>query len=123
MNDEYKMPTSSRGEIVIYQGALEVRLEQESVWLNLNQIAALFERDKAVISRHLGNVFREGGLDRPSVVAFFATTDADGKTYQVEYFNLDAILSIGYRVNSKRGTQRWPRCGGTGRQSWPVSSP
>lgn len=105
MNEEFKMPTSGRGEIVIYQGALEVRLEQESVWLNLNQIAALFERDKSVISRHLGNVFREEELDRQSVVAFFATTAADRKTYQVEYFNLDAILSVGYRVNSKRGTQ------------------
>jgi prophage maintenance system killer protein len=99
-----------RGEIVIYQpeegeGRLEVRLEEESVWLNLNQIAALFERDKSVISRHLRNVFREGELVRGSVVAFFATTAADGKTYQVEYFNLDAILSVGYRVNSKRGTQ------------------
>jgi len=58
-----------------------------------------------VISRHLRNVFREGELDRESVVAFFATTAADGKTYQVEYYNLDAILSVGYRVNSKRGTQ------------------
>jgi hypothetical protein len=99
-----------RGEIVIYQpgegvGRLEVRLEKESLWLNLNQIAAVFERDKSVISRHLSNVFREGELDRESVVAFFATTAVDGKTYKVEYFNLDAILSVGYRVNSMRGTQ------------------
>ena len=110
MNEELKTPSGDRGEIVIFQEAqgqpgLEVRLEQESVWLSLNQIAALFERDKSVISRHLGNVFREGELDRQAVVAFFATTAADGKTYQVEYFNLDAILSVGYRVNSKRGTQ------------------
>jgi hypothetical protein len=99
-----------RGEIVIYQpgkgeGRLEVRLVQETLWLNLNQIAAVFERDKSVISRHLHNVFREGELDRDSVVAFFATTATDGKTYQVEYFNLDVILSVGYRVNSLRGTQ------------------
>ena len=99
-----------RGEIIIYQpgeggGRLEVRLEQETLWLNLNQIAAVFERDKSVISRHLSNVFREGELDQGSVVAFFATTATDGKTYQVEYFNLDAILSVGYRVNSRRGTQ------------------
>jgi len=105
MNEELKTPSGGRGEIVIYQGALEVRLEQESVWLSLNQMAALFERDKSVISRHLGNVFREWELDRQPVVAFFATTAADGKTYQVEYFNLDAIISVGYRVNSKRGTQ------------------
>jgi prophage maintenance system killer protein len=100
----------TRGEIVLYQGQdgtveLDVRLERESLWLSLNQIAALFERDKSVISRHLGNVFREGELDRQAVVAFFATTAADGKTYQVEYFNLDAIISVVYRVNSKRGTQ------------------
>ena len=98
------------GEIVLYQASdgsvkLDVWLEKETIWLNLNQMAALFERDKSVISRHLRNVFREGELDRESVVAFFATTAADGKTYQVEYYNLDAILSVGYRVNSKRGTQ------------------
>ena len=111
MNEELKTPSGGRGEIVIYQGALEVRLEQESVWLSLNQMAALFERDKSVISRHLGNVFREGELDRQAVVAFFATTAADGKTYQVEYFNLDAILSVGYRVNSNaaRNSASGPR--------------
>ncbi len=100
----------ARGEIVLDQDpdgtiALDVRLEKESIWLSLNQMTALFERDKSVISRHLRNVFREGELDRTSVVAFFATTAADGKTYKVEYFNLDAVLSVGYRVNSKRGTQ------------------
>ena len=68
-------------------------------------MAALFDRDKSVISRHLRNVFREGELNRESVVAFFATTAADGKTYEVEYYNLDAIISVGYRVNSRRGTQ------------------
>ena len=65
-------------------------LEKESIWLNLSQIAALFERDKSVISRHLSNVYREGELERDSVVASFATTAADNKTYQVEYFNLAA---------------------------------
>lgn len=98
------------GAIVLYWTddggmSLDVRLEKETLWLSLNQISALFERDKSVISRHLRNVFQEGELDRGAVVAFFATTAADGKTYQVEYFNLDAILSVGYRVNSKRGTQ------------------
>jgi prophage maintenance system killer protein len=100
----------ARGEIVLYQDPdgtveLDVRLERESIWLSLNQMTALFERDKSVISRHLRNVFKEGELDRVAVVAFFATTAADGKTYKVEYFNLDAVLSVGYRVNSKRGTQ------------------
>ena len=85
-----------------------MRLEQDSLWLSLNQITAVFERDKSVISRHLNNVFREGELDRGSTVAFFATVqDEGGRTVerQVEYFNLDVILSVGYRVNSKRGTQ------------------
>lgn len=98
------------GEIIIYQpeegaATLDVRLTGETLWLSLNQIADLFERDKSVISRHLRKVFDEGELERSSVVAFFATTAADGKTYQVEYFNLDMILSVGYRVNSRRGTQ------------------
>ncbi len=105
-----EMVGKGRGEVVIYQspeggGRLEVRLEEENLWLSLNQISMLFDRDKSVISRHLRNVFREGELDRRAVVAFFATTAADGKTYKVEYFNLDAILSVGYRVNSIRGTQ------------------
>jgi hypothetical protein len=85
--------------------AIEVRVESESVWLNLNQIALLFGRDKSVISRHISNVFREKELVHSSVVAFFATTAADGKTYQVEHFNLDVIISVGYRVKSRQGTQ------------------
>ena len=78
MNEELKTPSGDRGEIVIFQEAqgqpgLEVRLEQESVWLSLNQIAALFERDKSVISRHLRNVYATAELDRAATVAFFAT--------------------------------------------------
>ncbi len=101
---------SGKGEIVLYQSpdgksVLDVRLMGETLWLSLNQMAGLFERDKSVISRHLGNIFKTGELARNSVVAFFATTAADRKTYQVEHFNLDAIISVGYRVNSKRGTQ------------------
>ncbi len=84
---------------------LEVRLEAETVWLSLTQLAELFQRDKSVISRHLKNLFDEGELMRERVVAKFATTASDGKTYQVEFFNLDAIISVGYRVNSYRGTQ------------------
>lgn len=84
---------------------IEVRFEHETVWLNLNQIAQLFGRDKSVISRHLSSVFKEKELEKESVVAKNATTASDGKTYQVEYYNLDAILSVGYRVNSKQGTQ------------------
>ena len=65
----------------------------------------LFNRDKSVISRHLNNIFKTGELRRQAAVAKNATTAADGKTYQVEYFNLDAIISVGYRVNSRRGTE------------------
>lgn len=96
--------------IEIYQSgtqAIEVRVDTdaETLWLSLQQMADLFERDKSVISRHLKNIFSSEELVRDSVVAKNATTAADGKTYQVEYFNLDAILSVGYRVNSKKGTQ------------------
>src|SRR5947209_7472185 len=96
--------------IVFYQvgssdSRIEVRLERESVWLSLTQIATLFDRDKSVISRHLTNIFQEKELERNSVVAKNATTGADGKTYQVEYFNLDVIISVGYRVKSQKGIQ------------------
>jgi hypothetical protein len=87
------------------QLSLDVKIDAETVWLALADIAKLFNRDKSVVSRHLHNVFTARELDRKSVVAKNATTAPDGKTYAVEYFNLDAILSVGYRVNSKRGTQ------------------
>jgi hypothetical protein len=97
-------------EILIYQSEdgstkVEVRMDGETVWLTLNQLAELFQRDKSVISRHIKNVFEEGELPPDSVVAKYATTAADGKTYQVDYYNLDMIISVGYRVNSHRGTQ------------------
>lgn len=84
---------------------VEVRFDKETVWLSLNQISDLFDRDKSVISRHLKNIFTTKELVRNSVVAKIATTATDGKTYNIDYFNLDAIISVGYRVNSKRGTQ------------------
>lgn len=96
--------------IEIYQSAdgqaqLSVAVDQDTVWLSLDQMVALFDRDKSVISRHLRNLFAEGELERPSVVAKNATTAADGKTYQVDYYNLDVIISVGYRVKSRRGVQ------------------
>ena len=94
----------STAKVVLYRNKFEVRLKKETVWLSLNQMAGLFERDKSVISRHLHNIFKTKEIGRKSVVANFATTAADGKTYQVKYFNLDAIISVGYRVNSRRGT-------------------
>ncbi|MEI8054311.1 MAG: virulence protein RhuM/Fic/DOC family protein [Bacteroidota bacterium] len=100
MEKQIEMYTSADGFTQI-----EVQFEGDSFWLNLNQISSLFEKDKSVISRHLKNVFVSGELSKDSVVAKNATTASDGKTYEVEYFNLDAILSVGYRVNSIRGTQ------------------
>ncbi|WP_455638490.1 virulence RhuM family protein [Parabacteroides sp.] len=98
-----------KGQIIVYQSEntlqLEVRMEDETVWLSLNQIAELFERDKSVISRHIKNVFEEKELNRDSVVAKIATTGPDNKIYQVDYYNLDVIISVGYRVKSQRGTQ------------------
>lgn len=99
-----------KGEIIIYktpqkEAELRVKLEQESVWLSLDQMAILFDRDKSVISRHIGNVFKEKELNKKSVVAKFATTAADGKIYQVDYYNLDVIISIGYRVKSQNGVR------------------
>lgn len=82
-----------------------MRLNGETVWLSLAQLAELFQRDKSVISRHIKNVFDEGELVADSVVANFATTAADAKTYRVAYYNLDVIISVGYRVKSHRGTQ------------------
>ena len=94
--------------IVIFETGeqpVQVRLEGDTVWLSLQQLADLFDRDKSAVSRHLKNIFETNELSRDSVVAKNATTAADGKTYQVEYFNLDAIISVGYRVNSTRATR------------------
>jgi len=77
----------------------------ETCWLSLNRLAELFQRDKSFISRHIRNLFDEGELARGSVVAKFATTPVDGKIYLVDYFNLDVIISVGYRVKSHRSTQ------------------
>ena len=97
-------------ELIIYTTEdgltkVEAHFDQDTVWLSLEQMSDLFQRDKSTISRHIKNVFAEGELPRDSVVANFATTAADGKTYQVDYYNLDVIISVGYRVKSLRGTQ------------------
>lgn len=84
---------------------LDVHLKGETVWLTQQQMADLFGRERTVITKHLRNIFRQGELDPKSVRAKFAHAASDRKTYQVDYFNLDAVLSVGYRVNSKRGTQ------------------
>ena len=105
-------PTTNSGEIIIYQPnssiRLEVRMEKETVWLNRKQMATLFNRDKKTIGKHVNNALKEELAGFP-VVAKFATTADDGKNYQTEYYNLDMILSVGYRVKSKRGIEfrRW----------------
>lgn len=96
--------------IAIYQSAdgkmqIDVHLQEQTIWLSLDQISSLFQKDKSTISRHIKNVFLSEELDKESVVANFATTAKDGKTYQVDYYNLDMIISVGYRVNSKIATQ------------------
>lgn len=101
---------SQATQIEIYQSDdgqahIEVRLEDETVWLNRQQLAELFGRDVKTIGKHVNNVFNEGELLRDSVVANFATTATDGKTYQVEHYSLDVIISVGYRVKSLQGTQ------------------
>ncbi len=85
--------------------SIDTHFDAETAWLSLDRMAKLFERDKSTISRHIKNVFEEGELMRDSVVAKFATTAADSKTYQVDYYNLDVVISVGYRVKSLRGTQ------------------
>jgi toxin-antitoxin system, toxin component, fic family len=99
-------PTDS---LLLYQSEdgkvkIDVRFEGETVWLSLDQMATLFARDKSTISRHLKNIFEEGELARQSVVANYATTASDGKIYQVDFYNLDVILAVGYRVKSQQGT-------------------
>ena len=84
---------------------IETTFEDDTVWLSLDQMAELFQRDKSTISRHIKKIFEEGELQRNSVVANFATTAADGKIYNVDHYNLDVIISVGYRVKSHRGTQ------------------
>lgn len=100
----------NKGKIILYNTAdgetkIEVTLADDTVWLTTDQMAQLFDRNKSTISRHIKNVLESGELQADSVVAFFATTATDGKTYHVVFYNLDMIISIGYRVNSLRGVQ------------------
>lgn len=98
------------GEILIYQSddgltKIDVNMYDETVWLSIDQMAELFQRDKSVIGKHVRNIFKEGELDKNSVWAKFAYTASDEKTYQVDYYNLDVVISVGYRVKSQRGVQ------------------
>ena len=84
---------------------IETTFDEDTVWLSIDQMAELFQRDRSVIGKHIRNIFKEGELDKNSVWAKFAYTAADGKKYNVDYYNLDVIISVGYRVKSRRGTQ------------------
>jgi hypothetical protein len=100
----------STGEIVLYKNQegnikIDVRLEDETVWLTQAQMTELFNKDKRTISEHIGNIFDEGELQETSVVRNFRTTAADGKSYNTNHYNLDVVISVGYRVKSTQGTQ------------------
>jgi Virulence protein RhuM family len=110
MERRSKLMTFDQGELILYRSedgraAVDVRLKEETVWLSQKQMGVLFNRDYKTVSKHINNIFKEGELFKDSVVANIATTAADGKTYQVTHYNLDVIISVGYRVKSRRGTQ------------------
>ncbi|HLR86820.1 MAG TPA: virulence protein RhuM/Fic/DOC family protein [Wenzhouxiangella sp.] len=100
MNNPIEIYRTEDGEL-----ELSVSLEQETVWLTQNQMCELFGRERSVITKHINNVFREGELERDAVCAKFARTASDGKRYQTRHYNLDVIISVGYRVRSQRGVQ------------------
>ena len=110
MSKELTIRNQQDDSVVVYQSKdgivrLDVQLSDETVWLTQQQMMLLFETTKQNVSLHINNIFREGELDRISVVKDCLTTAADGKNYHVLYYNLDVIISVGYRVKSKRGTQ------------------
>lgn len=84
---------------------VEITFDGDTVWLSIDQMAELFQRDRSVIGKHVRNIFKEGESEKESVWAKFAYTATDGKVYNVDYYNLDVIISVGYRVKSKQGTQ------------------
>src|SRR3989339_176201 len=109
-NQKDMTSNNNYGEIIIYEGAdgassIEVRDEGETVWLSQSQLVELFRSSKANVSEHIKNIFNEGELSRVSVVREFRTTASDGKTYNVEYYNLDMIISLGYRIKSDIATR------------------
>lgn len=105
MGNEKKGLDISKGNIIVYQNKVEVHLEKETVWLTQAHIAKLFGTQRPAITKHLSNIFKSRELDRKSVCSILEHTAADGKVYKTQYYNLDAIISVGYRVNSTRATQ------------------
>ena len=101
-----------RNEIILFENQgvkLEVSLKDETVWLTQKQMAKLFDKDRRTITRHIQNIYNDEELDEKSVCSFFEHTAEDGKKYEVQYYNLDMIISVGYRVKSKNGVifRRW----------------
>ena len=101
-----------KNEIVLFENQnikLEVNVKDETVWLSIEQMSKLFERDRSVISRHINKILKNKELNKKEVCAKFATTAKDGKTYQVDYYSLDVIISVGYRVKSENGVifRKW----------------
>ena len=100
MSDKYELVRFEKDGLIL---DVNVSPSEDTVWLSLNEICLLFGRDKSVISRHIKNVFKEGELDSKRVVAKNATTASDGKVYEVTFYNLDVIISVGYRGKSQNG--------------------
>lgn len=105
MNEELQ-----KGEIIIYTSedgsiSLDTKLENDTIWLTQKQMAELFDKNIRTVNEHINNIFKEGELDKSSVIRNFRITASDGKQYDTNFYNLDAIISVGYRVNSSRATQ------------------
>ena len=105
-----KNKDNNQSEMIIYTtedglAKIETTFDGDTVWLSIDQMAELFQRDRSVIGKHVRNIFKEGELQKEAVWAKFAHTAADGKVYDVDYYNLDVIISVGYRVKSQRGVQ------------------
>ncbi len=100
-----KQIESPKGQVIVYKNKVEVRLEAETVWLAQKHMADLFDTERSVITKHIRNIFKTQELHKNSVCAKFAHTASDGKTYKTQFYNLDMIISVGYRVSSKQGTQ------------------
>jgi hypothetical protein len=108
--NDINMNEPAKGEVVLYkspegQNILEVKLQDETVWLTQKQMASLFETERSVVTKHIRNVLRTQELPADLVCANFAHTAEDGKVYQTNYYSLDMVISVGYRVNSRRGTE------------------
>ena len=107
--NKQNLPATTQTDILVYQGEagakMTVKTDGDTVWLTQEQMCKLFGRDQSVIARHIGNIFKEKELDKDSVYAKFAYTASDQKVYQVAYYNLDVVISVGYRVKSVEGTR------------------